>query len=67
VTSRVMFRALEPRRCSIDFSRLTCTEARRRVVQLVRAGLPPETVACYFGWSRPDVWRALGEPDDDDA
>jgi hypothetical protein len=49
----------EPPGCaSPDFSRLDCTEARKRVRQLIVAGLPESQVADLIGWSVGDVRRA---------
>jgi hypothetical protein len=46
---------------SPDFSRLSCTGARRRIAQLAALGIPDGTIAAITGWSTTDVRRALGK------
>jgi len=41
-----------------DFTRLDCTEARKRVRQLITVGLPESQVADLVGWDLASVRRA---------
>ena len=59
MTQRATHRASDRSAAAVpDFSRLDCTEARRRVRQLITVGLPESQVADLVGWSVADVRRA---------
>ncbi len=59
MTARTVRTTPRPPHQSPDFTRLTSTEARRRVAQLLSMGLAEGTVAVMVGWSTTDVRRAM--------